>query len=153
MSLVACGCWLSASFPLATGHRSLPRSGLYQGVPHQVNSLCRHYVGPDPRSGQLGRSGNGPYIFRPWQCCFMGAAPQSKRCHCEHPKGARQSQTKNQIASSFLLAMTPQNRSIQVQDSAVYPPSQKNPFHPLRRTVALHFKNQLSFRQLSGLHQ
>jgi hypothetical protein len=37
------------------------------------------YVGPDPRSAMLSRSGNGPYIFRPWVVLFLRRRPQGRR--------------------------------------------------------------------------
>ena len=54
-----------------------PRLGV--GVIDERNTF--NLVGPDPRSGLSGRSGNGPYIFRPWVELFLRRNEETKQSH------------------------------------------------------------------------
>jgi hypothetical protein len=59
---------------LGSGSPSAPRNDV--SIRHCERSeailfIGFQHVGPDPRSGQLGRSGNGPYIFRTWVVLFL----------------------------------------------------------------------------------
>ena len=59
----------SESLPVIASNK--PRLGV--GVIDERNTF--NLVGPDPRSGLSGRSGNGPYIFRPWVELFLRRRP------------------------------------------------------------------------------